>query len=204
MRIRFITLSLILFATLTAANAQLHTSAFHVSWNILTPLTDKEYISSISTAGMQLGYTKFINDRFGFGIEGGYSTLHEYVPRTTYEYPGGAVTTDLYNYLYYYTLLANGQYYFKQTNRFTLYGAVGAGVSFNEYRVLYNVYADSDNLTAFVCKPDVGLIFKIKEYSNWGLKSSVSYQYTTNKSTYFEIDNFSAIGFHIGVVFLND
>jgi hypothetical protein len=186
------------------ANAQMHSSAFYASWSILKPTSDKDYISETSTAGMRLGYSKFINDKFGLGIEGGYSTLEEYVPRDTYEYPGGAITTDFYNLLYYYTLMANGQYFFGQNSRLMPYGALAVGMSFNEYRILYNVYGDSDSRTAFVCKPEAGIFFKVKEYSNWGLKSSMSYEYSTNKSSHFGISNFSALGFQVGVVFFND
>jgi hypothetical protein len=193
-----------LVAGTVTAQAQIHSSAFYVSWNILKPTSDKNYISETSTAGMRLGYTKFINEKFGLGIEGGYSTLDEYVPRDTYEYPGGAITTDFYNLLYYYTLMANGQYFFTQNSRFMPYGALALGASFNEYRILYNVYGESDSRAAFVFKPEAGIYIKVKEYSNWGLKSSLSYEYSTNKSTQFGINNFSALGFQIGVVFFND
>src|SRR5688572_33314772 len=82
------------------AHAQLHSGTFEMQWSILTPLSDQEYIGKTSTAGLRVGFTKFIGDRFAFGIEGGYSILDDYTPRETYVYPGGAYTTDFYNYLY--------------------------------------------------------------------------------------------------------
>src|SRR5688572_18608597 len=118
-------LAIIFFALISAsAFAQVNESFVSVGWNTLKPLSDKDFTSGTSSAGMRIGYSKLLNEQFGFGIEGGYNTLQDYVPRQTYEYPGGAVTTDMYNYLYYYTLMANAQYYFVQSKNFMPYASV--------------------------------------------------------------------------------
>jgi hypothetical protein len=78
------------------------------------------------------------------------------------------------------------------------------GVAFSEYRIYYNVYSDGDRNTSFVARPEVGTIFRIKEYSSWGFKASLSYDYAANKSEYMGVGNFSAIGFQIGLVLLTD
>jgi opacity protein-like surface antigen len=187
-----------------SASAQMYESAFHVGWNVLTPISDKEFTSKTSATGVRLGFSKFINDRFGFGIEGSYNTLDDYVPLRTYEQPGGAISTDVYNYLYYFTVLANAQYYFTQGNKFIPYASLGMGIAFSEYRIFYNVYEDTDSQQSFVIRPEVGTLLRIKEYSHWGLKSSLSYDYSTNKSEYFEVDNFSGISFQLGVVLFTE
>jgi outer membrane protein len=188
----------------TCALAQYNSSAFSVGWNTLKPLSDKEFTSKTSSAGMRIGYSKFVNERFGFGIEGGFNTLDDYVPRQTYEYPGGALTTDLYYYLYYFTLMANAQYYFVQGKNFIPYASLGMGVAFSEYQIYYNVYNEGDSQTSFAVRPEIGTLFRVKEYARWGLKSSVSYDFATNKSDQFEVDNFSGINFLIGIVLFAD
>ena len=201
--IRFVLFALFSFMTLVT-KAQLHSSAFHVGWNTMVPLTDKEFTSKTSTAGIRIGFTKAFNDRLGFGLEGSYNTLDDYVPRTTYEFPGGAITTDVYNYLYYFTLMGNMQYYFRQGERFIPYASLGMGIAFSEYRIYYNVYEDTDSRQSFVVRPEVGTLFRIKEYSSWALKTSLSYEYAANKSEYFEVDNLSGINFMVGVVLFTD
>ena len=196
--------TIILVFITTAIQAQLHSSGFYLGWNTLKPLTDKTFIDKTSSAGVKVGYTRFLNDRFGFGIEGSYNTLNDYIPRQTYEYPGGAITTDIYNYLYYFSLVANAQYYFMQGERFTPYASLGMGIAFSEYRIFYNVYEDADNRQSFVARPEVGTFFRIKEYSAWGIKTSISYDYTTNKSQYFDVDNFSGINFLVGIILFAD
>lgn len=185
------------------ASAQEYSTAFHLGWNTMVPFSDKDYTGSTSSAGIRLGYSKFINEKFGFGFEAGYSTLDDYVPPATYEYPGGAITTDVYNYLYYFTLMANGQYYFAQGKHFIPYTALGVGVAFSEYKIFYNVYQENDNNAGFVLRPEVGTLFKIRDYSSFGLKASLGFDYATNKSDYFETKNLAALNFQIGIVFLN-
>ena len=185
------------------ANGQEFSSAFHLGWNTLVPFSDKDFTGSTSTAGLRVGYSKFVDERFGFGFEAGYSTLDDYVPPTTYEYPGGAVTTDIYNYLYYFTLMANGQYYLSQGKRFISYTSLGMGVAFSEYKIFYNVFQERDNNTAFVVRPEIGTLFRVTENSGFGLKAAVSVDYATNKSDYFETKNLSGFNFQIGVVLLN-
>ncbi|HEU5292319.1 MAG TPA: outer membrane beta-barrel protein [Cyclobacteriaceae bacterium] len=188
----------------TSALAQMDQSILSVGWNTIKPLSDKEFTNKTSSAGMKLGYSKLMNDRFGFGIEGGFNTLDDYVPRQTYEYPGGAVTTDIYNYLYYYTLMGNAQYYFVQTKNFVPYVSVAIGVAFSEYRTYYNVYSDADNNASFAVRPEIGTLFRMKENARVGLKTAASYDYAANKSSYFEVDNFSGISFHVGLVIFSE
>lgn len=183
--------------------AQEYNTAFHLGWNTMVPFSDKDFTGSTSSAGLRLGYTKFVTEKFGFGFEAGYSTLDDYVPPTTYEYPGGAITTDIYNYLYYFTVMANGQYYFTQGGRFMPYASLGMGVAFSEYKIFYNVYQESDNNTGFVIRPEIGTLFRVKEYSSFGLKAALGFDYATNKSDYFETKNLAALNFQIGIVFLN-
>lgn len=192
------------FFIAATVHAQMHSSAFSIEWNTLKPLSDKTFIDRTSSAGVKITYTKFMNERFGLGLEGSYNTLNDYIPRQTYEYPGGAITTDIHNYLYYFSLVAHAQYYFMQGKRFTPYASVGMGIAFNEYRIFYNVYEDVDNKRSFVARPEVGTLFKIKEYSNWGLKAAIGYEYTTNKSEYFEVDNLSGINLSVGIVLFTD
>jgi opacity protein-like surface antigen len=187
-----------------STSAQLYQEAFHITWNTLKPLSDKEFTNKTSSSGVRIGFSKFINDRFGFGLEGSYNTLDDYSPLQVYDLPNGAISTDVYNYLYYFTVLANAQYYFKQGDKFIPYASLGMGAAFSEYRIFYNVYEDADSQIGFVLRPEVGTLFRFKEYSRWGLKSSLSYEYATNKSDYFEVENFSGVSLQIGVVMFTD
>lgn len=199
---RIIIIFLLISGSLVA-KGQEYRSSFHLGWNTIVPFSDKDFTGSTSTAGFRAGYSQFTGERFAFGFEAGYSTLDDYVPPTTYEYPGGAITTDVYNYLYYLTLVANGQYYLSQGSRFISYTSLGMGVAFSEYKIFYNVYQESDRTTGFVIRPEVGAIFKIKETSNFGVKAALGFDYATNANDYFETKNFSGMNFQLGIILLN-
>jgi opacity protein-like surface antigen len=184
--------------------AQIYSNAFHLGWNTLKPLSDKEFIDKTSSSGLRLGYTKFVNEKFGFGFEGSYATLNDYIPLQTYSYPGGAYTTDFHPYVYYFTIMANAQYYFIQGRFLMPYASMGMGVAFTEYRLFYNAFNDADSQASFAIRPEVGTIFRFSEYSRWGIKVAGSYDYTSAKNEYFQLDNFTALGFQVGVVFLNE
>lgn len=196
-------LIILLLSITSAAIAQVAESAFHVSWVTMKP-TYTDYVSKTSSRGFNVGFTKFINERFGAGLSGSYSVLDDYVPRQTYEFPGGAITTDIFNYMYFYTLTANGQYYFKTDGLFVPYASLSAGAAFTEYTIFYNAYSDSDTKTSFNLRPELGALYRFQKYSTLGMKAAISYDYVTNKSEYFDLKNFSALSFQIGFVLFND
>ena len=188
----------------TSALAQMEGNVISIGWNTVKPLSNEDFVSKTSSSGLRVGFSKIVNERFGYGLEGGFNTLNDYVPRQTYEYPGGAITTDIYNYLNYYTLMASGQYYIVQTKNFIPYAGLAMGVAFTEYRQYYNVYNDSDAKTGFAIRPEIGTLIRINEDSRWGLKAAASYDYAANKSKYFETDNFAGISFQLGLVLFSN
>ncbi|HRJ31574.1 MAG TPA: outer membrane beta-barrel protein [Cyclobacteriaceae bacterium] len=196
-------IAIILLAITPAAIAQVAESAFHVSWVTMKP-TYTDYVSKTSSRGFNVGFTKFINERFGAGLSGGYTVLDDYVPRQTYTFPGGAITTDIFNYMYFYTLMANGQYYFKTEGLFVPYASLSAGAAFTEYTIFYNAYSDSDTKTSFNLRPELGALYRFQKYSTLGMKAAIGYDFVTNKSEYFDLKNFSALSFQIGIVLFND
>ncbi len=199
-------LFIVLFTMISfVAAAQIYESGFHLGLNTLKPLSNKENIDRTSSSGIRLGFTKFVSEKFGFGIEAGYSVLRDYHPYQTYEYEGGAISYDSYKYLYYFTVMANGQYYFKQGEHFIPYASLGAGVANGQYKMFYNVYQDVDKNTGFVARPEVGTIFRVKQHAGWGLKAALGYDYSTVKSDYDYLgtDNFSGLNFLVGIVLLN-
>ncbi|MCS6974423.1 MAG: outer membrane beta-barrel protein [Cyclobacteriaceae bacterium] len=185
-----------------AALAQPAEGAFNLTLNIQQPLY-KDFVGK-SSAGMRVGYTRFSSEKFGWGIEAAYNTLNDYVPRQTYTYPGGAITTDIFNYMYYFTLLANAQYYFRASDRLVPYVSLGAGLAVTRYTLYYNVYEEGDNNRSWVVRPETGIIFRIRPYSALGLKSALSWEYAGNKSEAYDIKNFSALAFQLGIVVFSD
>ncbi len=193
----------VLLLTAGISLAQIAGSGFYIGWSGMKPLYT-EFVSKTSTQGLTLGYTRFYNERIGFGFDAGYNILKDYVPLATYPFTGGAITTDLHNYMYQYSAVVNGQYYFSSSERLVPYALLGVGAALTEYRQFFNVYNNSDNQPAFMVRPEVGLLFRVKPYSAVGFKAAVCFDYATNNTEYFNLKNFYGIGFKLAAVLFND
>jgi hypothetical protein len=186
------------------ASAQMHTGSFSAGWMMTTPLSDKEFVDEASPRGFRVNYVKFMDDHLAFGADVSYTTLDSYVPRRTYYYDGGAITTDVYNYMYYLTLGAQAQYYFLPDKRVNPFASVSSGIAFTQYKIFYNVYSNDASETSFFVRPEAGVAFLLNERKTLGLKTTFGYEMATNKSKDFDVKNFSALNFQIGVIFFLD
>lgn len=179
---------------------------FYISWNGNIPLSSTEYIDNASGRGARIGYRKFIGSerRFSAGIDFNWAQYDEYKPRETFVNESGAITTDYFNYIYQYGLTVSGQYYFPlgEKERFFPYVGLGLGANRNEYNVYYNIYTDTDKVFGFLARPEAGILVRVGERRRTGIIAAVHYDYSTNKSSVLDYDNFSAVGFQVGVALL--
>jgi outer membrane protein W len=194
--------SLILFFMFVGAGAFAQEKYFYVNWDVNKPLTNTNWVSDVSTRGIKAGYRVFINERFSAGLDIGATTFDQYQPKTTIESPGGAITTDYFKYIYSYSAVASGQYYFKAKDETRLlpYAGLGLGANYNEYTLYYNIYTDKNSGWGFLARPEAGLLFRISERRSLGLMAAIHYDYSTNKAPMFNYSGFSAIGFQIGII----
>lgn len=196
-------IGLVFLMSSISLKAQLAESGFHITWSMLKPF-NSEYIDNVSLQGVRVGYSRFLNERWGVGFEGGYSILDDYVPRQTYTLSDGAITTDFFNYMYYFSAVANAQYYFRTSGLLVPYASLGLGGAYTDYTIFYNVYSDTDTRGSFVVRPEAGVLYRFSTFSTLGLKAAIGYEYATNKSDVFEIKNFSAMSFQIGIVLFSN
>ena len=176
---------------------------FYISWDINTPTSSTDWISSTSSAGGKAGYRAFLNnEKISVGLDLNWGAYNEYKPTTTYQTDHGAITTDYFNYIYTYGAAATVQYNFHvgDGDRYFPYAGLGLGANHNEYTQYYNIYSDTDKNWGFLARPEAGIIVKLGR--TWGIMGAVHYDYSTNKSDYFDYKNFSAVGFQLGVAFI--
>ncbi|MBT1698549.1 outer membrane beta-barrel protein [Fulvivirgaceae bacterium PWU4] len=195
---------LILFAVLLAAQSALaQEKYFYVALDVNKPLSNTSWVNDGTARGVRLGYRAFINRKFSAGLDLSSSAYDQYKPTETMQSGSGAVTTDYFNYIYSYTAVVSGQYYFgnDEKERFFPYAGLGLGANNNRYVMYYNIYEDSESAWGFLARPEAGVLYKFGRRS-LGVMASVHYDYSTNQSKKFGYDGFSAIGFNIGLIFL--
>ncbi|HEX5171823.1 MAG TPA: outer membrane beta-barrel protein [Cyclobacteriaceae bacterium] len=173
---------------------------FYVSWNYNTPLSDTNWIGNSSATGLKLGYRKIITDRISAGVDFTWSYYDQYEPPTTFVSESGAIHTDYFKYIYNYGITVNGQYFLPVNNTNILpFVGLGLGAAYNRYTLYYNIYTDDDTSWGFLARPEVGVLFTFSK--KVGAIVGAHYDYSTAKSDYFELSNFSNFGFNVGLVF---
>lgn len=196
----------ILLLLLCPIFAKAQENYFYINWNGNIPLSSTEYIDNISGRGAKIGYRAFFgrDRRFSAGVDFNWAQYDQYKPKETFATETGAITTDYFNYIYSYGLTANSQYYFPlgEKERFFPYVGLGLGVNHNEYDVYYNIYTDTDKAFGFLARPEAGILVRIGERRRMGVMAAVHYDFSTNKSDSFDYDNFSTVGFQLGIMML--
>lgn len=166
------------------------------------PLSNTEWINDISFSAGKFGYRGFIRPNFSAGLDVGWANFDQYEPTSTKQNTTGAITTDYFHYIYQYSAVVSGQYYFtdEEEERFFPYAGLGLGASTNEYVLYYNIYEDTERSWGFLARPEVGLLYRFSDRSQWGIMAALHFDYSTNQSEKFNYQNFSAVGFQIGLM----
>lgn len=177
----------------------------YLNLDINKPLSNPDWIADLSAGGGKVGYRSFIRPNFSAGLDLGWSTFDQYQPTSTIQNPTGAITTDYFHFIYSYSGVVSGQYYFKseEQDRFFPYAGLGLGANTNEYVLYYNIYDDTERSWGFLARPEAGLLYRFTERGTWGLMASIHYDYSTNRSKKFNYHNFSSIGFQIGLMVMS-
>ena len=192
----------ILIAFFSSSLALAQEKYVYLNLNVLKPMSNTDWIEDVTMSSGRIGYRGFIRPNFSAGLDLGWATYDQYVPPVTIENSTGAITTDYFNYIYSYTGVISGQYYFKEEDEDRLfpYAGLGLGAATNEYVLYYNIYEDTERSWGFLARPELGILFRFSDRSSLGIMAAVHYDYSTNKSEKFQYNNFSALGFQIGII----
>lgn len=195
-------LLIFLFCILTSGVVLGQSKYLYLNLDVNKPVANTEWISGTSIAGGKIGYRGFIRPNFSAGVDLGWANFDEYEPTVTRQLATGAITSDYFHYIYNYTGVVSGQYYFKQEDedRFFPYAGLGLGASTNQYVLYYNIYQDTQRSWGFLARPEAGVLFRFTDRSSLGVMAAVHFDYSTNKSDKFAYNNFSALGFQIGLI----
>lgn len=178
---------------------------FYFAVDVNKPMSNTEWIDKTSAHGFRIGYRGFINDKFSAGLDVGTTTFEQYNPTETSQNGNWTITTDYFKYVYSYSATLSGQYNFAVGDRETFfpYVGLGLGANNNQYVIYYNIYQDTETSWGFLARPEAGVLVRIGRRGTFGVMGAVHYDYSTNQSKKFNYDNFSTVGFQIGVVFLD-
>jgi hypothetical protein len=194
---------LIGFCLLTVLSVTAQERYFYANFDFNTPKSNTQWLRDGTNNGLKAGYRFFINERFSVGGDLGYASYDQYFPKRTFVRKDGAITTDYFNYITGYNIVASGQYNIPLKSELIYpYVGVGMGVSSLEYTQYYNIYTETDRSWGFLARPEAGVLVRLFKRKSIGLMGAVHYDYSTNKSDVNNYSNFSNIGVQFGVMFM--
>lgn len=190
-----------LIATKEKSNAQLYhlPDKFLIGYEAAFPGGD--FLTKASWVGGRIEYRRMINPNVSVGLGGSWNSFEQYVPKTTYQKPGGtgAVTTDLVKEIYTVPLTLSGHYYWDKKRPLVPYIGLGLGAQYSDQTLYYNIFATDDNNWGFVMRPEIGAIYSFNEEA--GLFLSAAYNYGTNKNDAVDINSLHHVAVTIGFIF---
>lgn len=176
---------------------------FYFSWDLNKPLSNDKFISNSSNTGTKFGFRKRLNeeDKLWVGGDFGWAVYKQYVPTQTYTVGTQSLTTDLYNYTYNYSLVANIDYFFlPMKGLFVPYAGLGIGGSYVKFAQYYNIYGTTGDSWGVMIRPEAGILLGFKESSPWRIKAAYHYDYSSNTNSDFNYKNFMNTGIQVGIV----
>src|SRR5688500_690618 len=86
----------------------------YLNLDVQKPTSNTVWMEDIRSAGGKLGYRGFIRPNFSAGLDIGWANFDQYEAISTKQNPTGAITSDYFHYVYSYSGVVSGQYYFKE------------------------------------------------------------------------------------------
>lgn len=176
---------------------------YSVSLDFNKPLANTGWVNSTSVLGIKAGYHRLLNKKFSLGGEINWGTYSQHHPTETFEYPTGALTTDYFNYVYAYGLVASGRYYTSYDRLFNPYAGLGIGGAYNKYTMYYNVYTEQDKAFGLLLRPEAGMLIRFSKSRAVSGLVGLHYDYSTAKSRENGYGSFSNVGLNVGIVILD-
>ncbi|MEJ0104172.1 MAG: outer membrane beta-barrel protein [Bacteroidota bacterium] len=195
---KIIAFTLIIFLGAAVYGQNKGDQAVYVNWNF-GPTINNHFVSNFSARGASVGYSTFVMDNLAIGGEFGWNNYYKYSAKQTYQFKDGAVTTDMYKYIFTVPVTATVTKYFKTGKKVYPYGKLGLGAQYSEQNLYYNIYQTTHNDWGFVAVPEVGANIKFDRMRQWCFNAGAQYKYATNKATEYNIKNLQSFNFSLGI-----
>jgi hypothetical protein len=187
---KIIIISLIaLFSSVSLSYSQdgnlfLQKSLMTFSYQMGFPTADlKTFIPENDYLGWDYEMKSMVTHNLAVGGHIGYQGFYKKLPRATYEFPQGAITTTVFKYYYTIPMQAVITWFFIPEGMVQPYLGMNVGVNYNERRGEIGIYTVEDNSWNFSFAPEAGVIVPFGKYSSWGANVRAKYNYNVYSRT---------------------
>lgn len=176
---------------------------YSLNYQMSVPLgSSTDFVSKASFEGINVNWAYFLNQNLAVGVDLTYNNYHQKIGQQIYR-PNDftAVNAAQYRYTQVFPLKAQVKYFFAPNRFIKPYAALGIGaLSAGEHIIIQDMDAWNNNW-GFLLAPEIGMLIPFGRDANWGANVTAGYNWSTNSSTFgnINIDNRQAFYLNVGL-----
>ncbi|RLD75291.1 MAG: hypothetical protein DRJ10_15545 [Bacteroidetes bacterium] len=136
----------------------------------------REFIDETSFRGFYMDGRAMINEKISIGGGLGWNVYNQSYDRETYEFNGGAITGQKWNYFFQLPLFMNAHYYFTHHGMIQPRIGISTGGYYTEYEIQMGTFSLYDKEWKFGITPEVEVFIPFGA-SHWGFNVRGKYNY---------------------------
>jgi hypothetical protein len=189
-----ILIPVLLFASQeVVAQRNITTLAYSMGWGVGNT---GDFISKYSFRGFGFEYRYLSQPQVGAGINLGWNTFYQELPKETYVFETISATGYQFRYLNSFPVLAVIDYYAKPDEPVNPYVGLGLGVQYNVATVDFGIYRFEDDGWPFTIAPEFGVMITTAGGSMFNVGAKFLYGFKTQ-----DLDADSHFLFNLGFAF---
>ncbi len=194
---KLILLSAIILSCAGLANAQSYSyggndmkQIYSVNYQMNVPLgSSKNFVSNASFEGVNINWAYFVTREIAVGVDFSYNNYHEKIGQKIYRpNENMAVNAAQFRYTQAFPLKAQVKYFFSQDSYIKGYAGLGLGALSAGQHIVVQDLGEWNNNWGFLVSPEVGMLIPFGADSPFGANITAGYNFSTNKSTFGNID----------------
>lgn len=206
---KIILLSAIILSCAGLANAQSYSygndmkQIYSLNYQMGIPVGSvRDFVSNASFEGVNLNWAYFVTRNITVGVDLTYNNFNKKIGQQIYRpNENMAVNAAQYRYTQSFPLKAQVKYFFSQSRFIKAYAGLGIGALSAGQHIIVQDLEAWDNTWGFLLSPEVGMLIPFGRESIWGANVTAGYNWSTNKSTFGNIDlnNRQSFYFNVGL-----
>lgn len=207
---KLILLSAIILSCAGLANAQSYSyggndmkQIYSINYQMNVPLgSSKNFVSNASFEGVNINWAYFVTREIAVGLDLSYNNYHEKIGQKIYRpNENMAVNAAQFRYTQAFPIKAQVKYFFSQDRYIKGYAGLGLGALSAGQHIVVQDLGEWNNNWGFLVSPEVGMLIPFGADSPFGANISAGYNFSTNKSTFGNIDikDRQSIYFNVGL-----
>jgi outer membrane protein len=165
-------------------------------YNVSLPMGQfKDFISKTGTRGFEFEMKYMLNDHIALGGNLTWYGFTEDFDRDTYYFDGGAITTQIWNYLTVFPIRAVFTYYFLPDGDVNPYVGIMSGAYYVDKESDVGSHNYQDKSWHFGLTPKVGCYFPMGGQTEWGFNFNIKYDYILYNKTTLRNEEWNSLTF---------